>query len=111
MYGLRIYGNKVVKEFMKRLYLIPLLFLSFFLTSCAPSGDFVGTKAVIIHKEQSSVEKEKKQAEYTIYFDSPLYSNLKLIFPEDFGEVGYIIVGEKGGKLVAKPRLVEEENK
>jgi hypothetical protein len=94
---------------MKTLLIIPLLSL-ILCVSCSPVGDFYGTKAVIIHKEQSPTDREKKQAQYTIYFDNPSYGNLKFIFSENFGEVGDIIVGENRGKLIAKPKAIRIED-
>ena len=94
---------------MKRLLLIPLLSLCVVLTSCSPSGDFWGAKAVIVHKDQDGIDKEKKQARYTIYFDKPGYNSIILIFSEDWGDVGDIVTGGKKGTIVAEKKSVKVE--
>ena len=96
---------------MKTLYLIPLLSLFLFVGCSDPDGDFWGTKAVIIHKDQNAYDKEKKQAKYTIYFDSTAYPNRVFIFPENWGEVGNVVIGGTNATIVAKPSLVEAEDR
>jgi len=96
---------------MKILYLIPLLSLCLFLTSCSPQGDFWGTKAVVVCKNQSTNDKEKKQAEYVIRFgDGKTYVNLTLLFAEDWADVGDQVNGVRGAKIVSKPSSVKVEN-
>lgn len=84
---------------MKTLRLIPTLFLSLLIAGAAvglvgcgqPVGDFWGDKAKITEKYQSKFDKDKKQAQYTISFDSGRYVRYKFIMSENFGEVGDVI--------------------
>ena len=77
---------------MKTLYLISMLFLSLMIVGCGqPNGDFCNDRAKIIEKHQTEIDKEKKQAKYTISFDSGNYMNYNFIMPENFGEVGNVI--------------------
>lgn len=89
--------------------LLPFCLLGFLLSGCGiPDGDFWGTEARIVAKQQTTDDKEKKQAKYYIRFSKNNYATMILIMPENFGEVGDVVHAENR-TLKATPML--EDNR